>query len=224
MSNTLIIICVFEANPMGFLRQVIIVEYLAENIRFLIWATKQRRHNPSQTYSEYLDELASKCQIDAERFRGILTGDVTASGAEIASIKRAFSTYDEEHAPYLDCEYLYREAIEEKKDLLIRENIQYLLNSIPWGDNQDFVEALEIQASTLTRWKNGKMKPSKFYQAKICKYFGVPDAESLKTAFLFLGLAPTTATEKKLHLKRLLDSIDREKLEAMYPALVKLLQ
>lgn len=200
------------------------MDYLSENMRFLVWATKRRNHNVSQSFPEYIDEVASKCKINAERYRGILVGDITATSEEIADIKRVFAVFDEEHAPYLDCEYLFRESIEKEKDVLIRENIQYLLNSIPWGDNQTFVEELEIQASTLTRWKNGKMKPSKYYQKKICKYFGVADVDSLKTAFLFLGLSPTTVAEKKLHLKRLLDGIDHERLEIMYPALVKLLQ
>ena len=119
---------------------------------------------------------------------------------------------------------MFRNEIEQRKKELIKENILYLLNSIPWGNNQEFTETLEIQASTLTRWKSGKMNPSKYYQTKICKYFGAPDPENLKTAFLFLGLSPTTVAEKKVHLKNLLDAIDREKLESLYPALVKLLE
>ncbi len=200
------------------------MDYLAENMRFLIWATKQRRRNSNQTYSDYIEELSGKCHIGTDRFRKILSGDASATSNEVENIKREFAHFDEEHARFLDTDYLYRESIEDRKSELVQENILYLLNSIPWGNNQEFVEELGIQASTLTRWKNGAMKPSKYYQSKICKYFGVPDVDGLKTEFLFLGLSPTTVTEKKLHLKRLLDSIDREKLEAMYPAIVKLLE
>ena len=200
------------------------MNHLAENMRYLIWASKAHRRNSTQNYSAYIEELSGRCCIDVDRFRKIISGDASATSGEVESVKRVFSQFDDEHARFLDTDYLYREAIEENKDLLVQENILYLLKSIPWGDNREFVEELGIQDSTLTRWKSGKMKPSKYYQGKICKYFGIPDVDGLKTTFLFLGLSPTTVTEKKLHLKRLLDGIDRERLEAMYPAIVKLLE
>ncbi len=200
------------------------MDYLAENMRYLIWASRRSRRGSEQSYAEFIDELSARCQIDADRFRMLLSGTATASFTEVEQIKSVFSSVDEERVPYIDCEYLFRPFIEENSELLIMENLRYLLHSIPWGDNQDFIDAMQIRASTLTRWKSGKMKPSRYYKEKICQYFGIPGVDSLKSAFLFLGLSPATTLEKKLHLKRMIDKIDRERLETMYPAIVRLLE
>lgn len=199
-------------------------DYLAENLRYLIWASKQKPKNCGMSYSAYIDVISDRCQIGPDRFRSILSGSSAASDSEIQSIIRTFLPEDADRIPYLNTETLFSEEIEENGENLIMESILYLLNSIPWGKNQDFIDELKIRASTLTRWKSGKMKPSRYYKEKICKYFGISDADSLKHGFLFLGLSPTTTTEKRLQIKRLIDKIDCEKLEMMYPAIVKLLQ
>ena len=198
------------------------MKYLANNMKYIIWSVKQQRQR--MDYTALIDELAGQCGIPAERFKNILGDKVDASKEEIESIKKMFGKYDSENVPYFDVEYLYAGAVEEHKAQLIYENIQYLLHSIPWGNNQDFIESLQIQASTLNRWKNGTMKPSKFYQEKICKYFGVQGVDDLKESYLFLGLSPASTTERKMQIKRMIDSIDKESFEMVYSALVKLLE
>jgi len=191
-------------------------------MRYLIWSVGQQ--DPRTGYPELIDALAARCGIKPERFRGILADRTDAAGGEIDRIKAVMAEYDAENAPYIDAEYLYAGGVEEHQAQLIHENIRYLLLSIPWGENQDLIEALQIQPSTLNRWKNGSMRPGRFFQAKICRYFGVPDPGELKTAYLFLGLSPSTAAERKAQIKRMIDSADKDEFERLYPALLKLLQ
>ena len=198
--------------------------YLSGNLKYLLWSIHRQRRYAQESYDDFIDHIADKCQISPARFRFIMGDKADATGEEILSIKKSLMEFDNEHIPYIDVEHLFVEYENTYADDLISENILYLINSIPWGSNQEFIETLQIRGSTLTRWKNGTMKPSKHFQEKICKYFGIPDVDTLKTAYLFLGLSPVSTSQKKVECKRLIDGIHREDFEAIYPALIKLLK
>lgn len=197
---------------------------LAENLKFLLWSICRQKHVPMDNYGAFLKSSADSCGIPEERFRKILNEDTEATGAEIQQIKAHFMKYDEERLRFLEYDQLFQGDIESHKNELIIENILYLIKTIPWGDNRDFINALQIQNSTLTRWKSGTMKPSRHFQKEICKYFGIGDPDELKMAYLFFGLSPATTPQRKLECKRLIDVMDREEFERIYPALLKLLK
>lgn len=67
------------------------------------------------------------------------------------------------------------------------------------------------------------MKPSRHFQREICKYFKIGEPEDLKAAYFFFGLSPVSTPQKKLECKRLIDELDRDEFEKLYPALLKLL-
>ena len=200
------------------------MSYLADNLKYLLWDILRQEHLSMDEYEAFLRKVANGCGISFERFRRILDGSVEGTGSETDRIKERFREYDTENVPYIELDLMFQKDIETHKNDLILDNILYLLRSIPWGDNQEFTEALHIRGSTLTRWKSGTMKPSRHFQKEICKYFGIGEPDELKLAYLFFGLSPATTPQRKLECKRLIDAMDREEFERMYPALRKLLK
>ena len=200
------------------------MSYLAENLKYLLWVIARRKHKSEEDYEKSLKEAADACGISFQRFRSILNEKSDASEAETQQIKHYVSAFDEDIVPYLECEFLYREQIEAHSKELISDNIMFLIRTIAWGDNRDLVNTLQINNSTLTRWKSGTMKPSKHFQRELCKYYGIGDVDDLKTAYLFFGLSPVTTPQRKMECKRLIDALDRDGFEAVYPALLKLLK
>ena len=78
--------------------------------------------------------------------------------------------------------------------------------------------------STLTRWKQGISKPDKHAQIQIAKYFGLRDSEDLKTKLLFLDLESVTTQQKKQECKQLIDNMNNNDFEMIFPALKKMLK
>lgn len=199
------------------------MNYLAENVKYLMWAISKKKKLSFSGYEPFLNTIATGCGIPQERFRKALEEKAELTEEEIRGVKTYFAQFDSDRAPYLDCELLFQEDIRANQKELVLENILFLIQSIPWGDNKDFTDALEIRGSTLSRWKNGEMKPSRHFQAEICKYFGLGDLDDLKTAYLFFGLSPVTTPQRKLEWKKMIDELSRADFEAVYPALLKLL-
>ena len=200
------------------------MNYLAENLKYWLWTIARHNHKSEEEYETILIETADACGIPFQRFRNILNEKTDASDAEIQQIKHYFSTFDQEKADFLKYEFLFGGDMEAHKKELISDNIMFLIRTIAWGDNRDLVNTLQINNSTLTRWKSGTMKPSKHFQRELCKYYGIGDVDDLKTAYLFFGLSPVTTPQRKMECKRLIDALDRDGFEAVYPALLKLLK
>lgn len=200
------------------------MNYLAENLKYLLWTIARQKYKSEEEYETVLAEAADACGIPFRRFRSILNEKSDASEAETQQIKHYFSTFDQEKSDYLEYEFLFSGDLESHKKELISDNIMFLIRTIAWGDNRDLVNTLQINNSTLTRWKSGTMKPSKHFQRELCKYYGIGDVDDLKTAYLFFGLSPVTTPQRKMECKRLIDALDRDGFEAVYPALLKLLK
>ena len=195
--------------------------YLSMNLKVLLWKCKGELAN--RTYPQYIDHVAQQCKMTPEHFRSCLLDQTIMEPDEVSQIKSFFDDcgYD---LSAIDYDFIFRDLIDASTKELIGLNLQYLLSSLEWGDNNTFVEAVGINPSTLSRWKQGVTRPDKESQRQICKYFGYPDAEVLKTGFLFLGLEPVSDQQRRQVCKDYIDRLSREDFDKLYPALLRMLK
>ena len=196
------------------------MSFLSENLKVLLWKNKGELSN--KTYSEYIDHVALQCRIAPDRFRAILRDEAQATSAEAGLLTKFFRDYgyDLSAIQYMP---LFDDLIAKSAEELLSKNLQYLLKSLNRGQNADFIENIGVNPSTVSRWKNGTTKPDPDSQARICSYFGYPNARILRYSFLFLGLEPISSEQRKQQCKELIECMDKESFERIYPALLKLL-
>ncbi len=194
--------------------------YLVSNLKHLIWVDKKSL--PKTTYKEYIDFAAIKCGISVERFHDILRGDVSPTGREEQQIKEHYEDLGYDLTALRDAD-LFSENSDYMEYELLRENLMYLLRTIPRGGNADLVKAVDIDPSTLSRWKKGITLPDKYHQRLICEYFHVTD-KALRSEFFFLDIEPVTTQSKKNLCKEWIDLMLPEDFEALFPAIKKLIK
>ncbi len=193
---------------------------LAENLKVLIW--KSKGDLSQKTYGEYIDFVAKQCGMAPHRFRAILRDEDTASDKEESSLRSFFSEYSDDLAA-LRYEYLFTDMVDKAGDEILVKNLHYLFGTIKHGENSEFVKSIEVNPSTLTRWKQEKSKPDKYAQTQIARYFGLKDGDDLKKQLLFLDLDPVSTQQKKQECKQLIDEMNKEEFERIYAGLRKLL-
>lgn len=197
------------------------MSYLSENLKVLIW--KNKGELPYKTYREYMEHVADQCQMEPEHLRAVLRGDEDAASAEASRLSEFFQDYgyDLSAIQYMP---LFDGLVAKSGEELLGKNLQFLLRSLNRGKTAEFVAAIGVNPSTVSRWKRGSTKPDPDSQMRICKYFGYPDARVLKSGFLFLGLEPASSEQRKRRCREMIESMDQESFERIYPALVKLLR
>ena len=194
---------------------------LTMNLKVLLWKCKGELSN--RTYEQYMDHVAHQCCIENERFRACLVERESFKPYDIGMLREFFADYGYDLTA-IEHDFLFRTLMDSSEKELVSLNLRFLLDSLGWGENCAFVDAIGVNPSTLSRWKQGKTLPDRESQLRICKYFGYSDNEVLKTGFLFLNLEPVTSQQKRQECKDLLDGISNEDFDRLYPALIKLLR
>lgn len=194
--------------------------HLVKNLKYLIWSDKKSL--PKLTYSEYLDFAAVQCGMLPERLRDILRNDTVASAKEEQQIKQHYADLGYDLTAIRDTD-LFPEMSDYMQYELLRENLIYLLGKIPRGGNADLVSAVDIDPSTLSRWKKGLTIPDKYHLRLICEYFHITE-DLMRTGFLFLDLEPVTTQSKKNLCKEWIEQMSPEEFDALFPALKKLIK
>ena len=193
---------------------------LAENIKVLLWMSKGG--SSQKSYREYIDYVATRCGMTPDRFRAILRDRAKITDQEVAALRLFFEDYSD-NLSALEYTYLFSDLVACSGEDIREKNLRYLLESLEYGENAKFVAAMDVNPSTLTRWKQGKTKPDRYAQAQIAKYFGLKDVEDLKHQFLFLELEPVSTQQKKQYCTKLIDIMDKNSFEAIFAALEKIL-
>lgn len=197
------------------------MSYLSNNLKVLIWKNKGELSN--QTYEEYISHIAKQCQMKPDYFREILRDRIIATEHDIFLIRRYFEDYGYDLTA-IHYNFLFEDVVAKAGDILLMKNIKYLLNSLSRGKNAAFIEAIGVNPSTVSRWKQGLTKPDKDSQHRICQYFGYTDIKILRKSFLFLGLEPATTEQRKRECQELICSMENDTFDKLYPAILKLLE
>ena len=107
---------------------------------------------------------------------------------------------------------------------LFHENISFLIDLLPHGEKKRFAEKLGVDATTISRWKNGAQKPTKRKQTAILRYFGLPNETDLASAAVFLSSGPVGTAELRKWLHGQIERLDGDLLLGLYPAFTRLLR
>ena len=206
---------------------------LSENVKTLIWKIKGPL--PKEDYAEYIEYIARECKMPEEHFRAVLRGEAVLANTELGVLLSFFREEDKylgdkkldddklQITKFLETN-MVEELTKREKEELLERNLQYLLKTLTRGNNVKFIKEIGVNPSTVSRWKQGLTKPDKYSQANICRYFGYHDTAVLRNSYILFGLEPVSCEQKKQRIKEMIESMDKDTFESIYPALEKLLK
>lgn len=182
---------------------------LCLNVRFLLWKKGVAR-------AEWALKLASLFGWSEDTTEAFLTAESGTLGDKELKALARFGGVTEGDIT--------------SKDLLVaasldifHENISFLIDLLPHGEKKRFAEKLGVDATTISRWKNGAQKPTKRKLTTILRYFGLPNETDLASAAVFLSSGPVGTVEMRKWLHRQIEKLDGDLLHGLYPALSRLL-
>lgn len=180
----------------------------AMNLRLGLW----RKGIPSAHWS---GQVAAWAGVSEERAEQLLRGE----GAPIGSseIDRIASGIEQ------SADELVHGDLLAEVDIL-KENLRSLLSTLPHGGQLEFAKAISVDPTTVSRWATGKFPPRRAPNlAAIRRYFHLPSFVDLNSTPLFLDMDPIGNLAKRQSLHDQLDGLSADELDALFPALRKLL-
>lgn len=106
---------------------------------------------------------------------------------------------------------------------ILKENIRYLIDSLPKGEKQKLAKTADVTKETVSRWAKCDKPPTSKNLSKITQYFKIERGESIDSVPLFLSLRPTGHFAQREWLKNQVTSLPAEELSRLFPALEKIL-
>ncbi|MHB8834932.1 MAG: helix-turn-helix domain-containing protein [Candidatus Methylomirabilia bacterium] len=182
---------------------------LCLNIRFLLWKKGVVRAG----WVAKLEALLGWTEEAAERF---LTGETGALGDKDLKALARFGGV-------ADGDLTAKDLLATANLDLFHENLSFLIDLLPHGEKKRFAERLGVDATTISRWKNGAQKPTKRKLAAILRYFGLPNETDLASAAVFLSSGPIGTAELREWLHGQIERLEGDLLLGLYPALSRLL-
>lgn len=157
--------------------------------------------------------LAEWISSDIHRARLLIQGEKPTE-KEIIEIAERNQLSDEN--------LLWQDVVKEAE--MFQENIKFLFDEIELNSKRKLAKGLRVSKDTVTAWMNKGRVPIKDNQGTVLDFFGLPQDTDLNNNALFLSLDPVTELAKRNWLKKRIDTIKKEELIALYPALEKLLE
>lgn len=193
---------------------------LSRNIMLLMW--EKKRDYPNQSPTFFISKFAKQCKIERDRLIEIMKGISTPSDYELNSILACCP--NSEYAKL----YIKKDDMVEfmdvcERELLVKDNTMYLLEGLGQGETQIFIEKINVNPSTVTRWKQGKTAPNRSCQEKIAGYFGLTPSTVLRDCFICFNLGPWPVQMRKKEYMRRIQEMDNEEFEKLEYALSKIL-
>ena len=109
------------------------------------------------------------------------------------------------------------------KDGMQKENLKFLLESLPHGGKKKAAKVLGVRPEQVSRWKTGRQPPNKGNVKDLLKYFSLGPDLDLGTVPLFLINYPIHAEAKKDWLIGRLQEMPPDKLEPHFTSIRKLI-
>lgn len=184
---------------------------LSKNLRYLLVVRREKRSSWTALLADVMDN-------DESRAQAILNAELdTINRAEASGMERGFR---------LDFKTLAEERL--WKDLDDREilslNLAYLLDTLPHGEKRLLANQIEVDATTISKWRSGKQKPTNNNIKEIVSYFALPESTDLKAELVFLSPMPAGKAETKRWLHERIEDLDGDSLRELVPALKKLFE
>lgn len=182
---------------------------LSQNVRYLLW----RKEIPRAEWTSKLTALLGWAEANAEAF---LAGDSGAlSDTELKTIAR--------FGGVTEADLTTKDLLVAANRAIFHENLSFLIDLLPHGEKKRFATELGVDATTISRWKNGAQEPTKRKVSAIIRYFQLDDETDLRRMPVFLSQAPVGANEMRAWLHQRIDSLSVGALRDLQPALTRLL-
>jgi hypothetical protein len=122
-----------------------------------------------------------------------------------------------------DADYIRQASYGPDERDVLKENLQYLLNSLGRGGKKVLADELEVYPTTLSRWLNGSV-PHASTLRQLVLHFGLASGTDLRKDPVFLSAQPISQTERRDWLHSRIDNMRVDELRELYPALQRLLE
>lgn len=177
------------------------------NTRFLVW---KKDRNPDN----WTRVLLKKTSIRHDRAKEILAGSHIAAH-ELKAIVEGFGETEEELRTV--------RLLGFSSKTVLMENLQYLIGTLPRGEEKEMANAIGVSKETVSRWARGKSSISAGNIKKVLRYLGLDTGIDLKTVPLFLTLIPVGQFAQRRWLLDRLQNLPASDLSKLFPALERLL-
>lgn len=186
------------------------VSYLGQNLLYLLW-----RENVDRM--RWREELAAWLGCDLRRAEDLLEG----RDSELRPGERKALAKKTGFDPKM---LRTQNLVTDENVHILRENLRYLIESLPHGRKKEFAKSVGVDAATVSRWHGGTLRPGKAKLLAICRYFGCPSGTDLARDPLFLATEPVGENQMRTWLRGELEGLDAATLRQMFPALARLLR
>ena len=181
---------------------------VAKNLRY-------RLYKENSDYSKWEEILFKKVGIGSYRTKFLIEGD-HPSDEEAQKIADwcGVSVDDVMSAPIHPAD----------AEGILRENMKFLMESLPHGGKAALSKALKITASQISRWSSGTHLPHQSSIDVLVAYLGLNPRVDLKVHPIFLTNAPIHGEAKREHLQKLLNEAPSSFLDDHFASFEKLLR
>lgn len=182
---------------------------LGRNIRYLLW----REGIPKRDWLTRVAEWVGLDPDQAEKLLGGKNDDSGPSGVEAIAKEAKVRVQD-----LLQKDLLATGGVD-----ILTENIRYLIEGLPHGFKKEFAATLEVDVTTVSRWRNGGQRPTRTKLGEIGKYFGIQPDIDLESDPVFLSIEPVSNIQYREWLHEKIDQLDDRTLTNLMPAFERLL-
>jgi hypothetical protein len=107
---------------------------------------------------------------------------------------------------------------------ILRENMKFLLESLPHGGKTALAKALQMTGPQISRWAKGEHLPHQSNIERLKDYFGISARVDLEEDPIFLTDAPIHDEARRDYLMKLMREVPAETLDDHFASLEKLLR
>ncbi len=206
------LILVLLCGKLQVVRGITDVSQSCLNLR---WLMRQRCADPTMWALE-LNKL-TRTYLGFSRATGLLLGPDARreTPEEIRMLAEVFKVEPED---------LVSVPLYTRNSSIFRENINYLVESIPHGQKETVAKAIGITAPQFSRWSGGDIKPRKTNLRKLLKLHGIDPDLDLESVPLFLSMEPLSGFDQRRWVANRVQDLPAAEIAKIYPALRKLLR
>jgi len=181
-------------------------DYFKENLHFLLWSKEPGKRDRWRTI------LAVWAGCDEVRSAALIRGSFPTP-SELRHLK-SLTDDDEERLRFtrlLD------------SNIILSCNIDYLFEGLDYGMKGQYAKSLEVDISTISRWRRGQVRPSRSHINALLSKFALSPEVDLEKTPLFLSPVPVSLAQRREWLKTRIERLPAEQLMELFPALQRLL-
>lgn len=193
---------IFAYATLNAMRDLPIVN---KNIRYLLWKAKPRPESWGTVLAEWIGISESRA--------GQLLNAAQPTMKELSELAEV--THQEAES------ILYGELFADEE--ILRNNLSRLIEGLGHGGQRELAARVNVDQSTISRWKAGKQQLHKKHLDELRRFFQLPESVDLTRDPIFLSLDPLGVGALRKWALEKLEAMPGEELVQLYPAMKKLL-